>query len=300
MKIRIPTRGIVAASCGLIATGLALGSAELAAAAIRPQASPLITVGQSVIDATPTPVKEWAIEMFKFKDKLVLQGSILVLLAIFAAVIGVLAARRLWIGFVGVGLFGFVGILAAVSRPASQWADPIPAVLGAVVGGVGLWLLVTALPPRDLPARKEPVPIAGSETGPEEAGTEDAEPIGETAHPGDYSRRRLLILTSALSAGAIAAGTLGRLLQGVRYNATKSRNAVKLPKPVSVAAPVSANADLKLPGVTAYVTPNSEFYKVDTTLVVPQVRTQDWELRIHGMVDMPISYTFDELLELPM
>jgi uncharacterized protein (TIGR03086 family) len=47
--------------------------------------------------------------------------------------------------------------------------------------------------------------------------------------------------------------------------------------------------------VTPFVTPNDEFYRVDTALVVPQVRAEDWTLTIRGLVDRPRRLTYDEL-----
>jgi DMSO/TMAO reductase YedYZ molybdopterin-dependent catalytic subunit len=49
--------------------------------------------------------------------------------------------------------------------------------------------------------------------------------------------------------------------------------------------------------VAPFVTPNRDFYRIDTALVVPQVRAEDWTLRVHGMVDRPFEVTYAELLE---
>lgn len=303
-QLRFFRRGILAPLCGVIATALALGVAELVAALLRPQASPLVTVGQTVIDATPTSMEQWAIRTFGSNDKAVLLGGILAILAIFAAVIGYVASRYLPIGVAGVIGFGVVGIAAALSRPSSQPTDVLPATAAAAAGSLALILLVRALPPGKSASPEQSHDVGADDDADEKAtDAEDAEPAGQpadvSANPG-YSRRGLLILGSVLGAGAVATASLGRWLQGVRYNATASRDAVKLPAPVSAASEVPAGATLEIDGITSFVTPNSKFYKVDTTLVVPQIRTQDWQLRIHGMVEKPITLTFDELLELPM
>ena len=44
-------------------------------------------------------------------------------------------------------------------------------------------------------------------------------------------------------------------------------------------------------------TPNDNFYRIDTALVVPKVDTQEWTLTIDGMVDTPLSFTYEELIE---
>jgi DMSO/TMAO reductase YedYZ molybdopterin-dependent catalytic subunit len=55
-----------------------------------------------------------------------------------------------------------------------------------------------------------------------------------------------------------------------------------------------------IPGLTAFYTPNSRFYRVDTALVVPQVSQQSWQLRIHGMVDKPMTINYNDLMRRPM
>jgi DMSO/TMAO reductase YedYZ molybdopterin-dependent catalytic subunit len=52
-------------------------------------------------------------------------------------------------------------------------------------------------------------------------------------------------------------------------------------------------------GISPFYTPNAKFYRVDTALVVPRVTAQEWKLRVHGMVDKPISIDFEDLLSRP-
>ena len=47
------------------------------------------------------------------------------------------------------------------------------------------------------------------------------------------------------------------------------------------------------------MTPNSDFYRIDTALVVPQVSKDSWKLTIDGLVDNPMELTFDDLLARP-
>ncbi len=51
--------------------------------------------------------------------------------------------------------------------------------------------------------------------------------------------------------------------------------------------------------MSPFYTPNASFYRVDTALVVPQLTTANWQLRIHGMVDKAISINFDDLMKRP-
>ena len=45
----------------------------------------------------------------------------------------------------------------------------------------------------------------------------------------------------------------------------------------------------------SFITPNDAFYRIDTVLQIPAVTTDQWRLRIHGMVDREITLTFDDL-----
>ena len=55
-----------------------------------------------------------------------------------------------------------------------------------------------------------------------------------------------------------------------------------------------------LAGLSPFFTPNADFYRVDTALVLPKVSAADWQLRIHGMVDRPVTLTYDDLIRQPM
>ena len=49
-------------------------------------------------------------------------------------------------------------------------------------------------------------------------------------------------------------------------------------------------------GMTPFITPNNDFYRIDTALAVPQITAESWRLKIHGMVDNELELTFDDLL----
>ncbi len=51
-------------------------------------------------------------------------------------------------------------------------------------------------------------------------------------------------------------------------------------------------------GIAPLITPNDDFYLIDTALSYPQVDPEDWSLRIHGMVDREVEIGYEELLDL--
>ena len=110
---------LAGAVVGVLAAAVAIGAAQLAAGLTVPQGSPVLAVGQAAIDLTPPPVKDFAISAFGTDDKTVLLGGILVVLALYAALVGMLAVRRLAIGMWGLALFAFIGLAAALTRPDS-------------------------------------------------------------------------------------------------------------------------------------------------------------------------------------
>ncbi len=279
------TQIIIGAGLGLLAAAVAIGVAELVAAFIRPEASPIAAVGAGVVKLSPDTLTEFAKKNLGTNDKTYLKTGIYILLAAFAAVIGLLGRRWQNVGVAGVGLFGVIGVVAALGQPGSGPLDLLPSVLGAVAGMIVLVLLLRFA---NRPAVERPawVGAAGAETAGAETDGAD--------------RRRFLLLAAGSAAVAALAGLGGRALQRVRFQADRSRAEVKIPRPASPAKPVPQGVDLKVPGMEPWRTPNSTFYRIDTALTLPQVPADTWQLKIHGRVDHPRTISFDELLKRPL
>ena len=117
--------------------------------------------------------------------------------------------------------------------------------------------------------------------------------------PGGLDRRRFLFGGAVAAGLAVATGFVGEYLVR-RADATASRSAVRLPDDRRHGEPTPAGADLDVPGELPFITPNDAFYRVDTALFVPAVQTDGWTLTVGGMVDRPLTLTFDELLARPL
>ncbi|MDX3308563.1 hypothetical protein ACWGH3_06620 [Streptomyces sp. NPDC054884] len=224
---------------GVAATALALGLGELVAAATGGPSAPLVAVGGVAVDAAPTPVKEFAVAVFYTYDKLALQAGIVLVLAVFAAFIGVLAMRRLWYGLAGVAVFGMIGVLASATRPSATWAYPLPTVAGALAAAGLLVLLRRTLPRRaavsaqdrgddtgpdpHVAAQGTHTPVQGAGSPSSEAGNSVLDGAGQP--PG---RRRFL----ALAVGAIGAAAVavpgGRRLWAQRVAAARAAVGLRL------------------------------------------------------------------------
>ncbi|MGY0489773.1 sulfite oxidase [Streptomyces sp. WG-D5] len=268
---------------GLLAGYAAIATAELVSAAVRPEAGPVVAVGGAAVDRTPAAVKDWAIRQFGTHDKLVLQLGILAVLTVLALALGMLATRLRLAGSFGVLVFGVVGAVAATGRPDStSAADALPSVVGAVTGAALLYWLAGRLGRPGAPTR--------------------APDTQDTADEPGWDRRGFVLAATAAAAASTGVGLAGRALNGSQgQNAVASRRKVTLPAPASKAAPTPRGAALRIPGITPYVTPNADFYRVDTALVVPKVDATTWRLRIHGTgVRRELTLSYDDLLAMPL
>ena len=138
-------RALTGAVVGVLAAAVAIGAAQFAAGLGVPQSSPVLAVGQAAIDLTPPSVKDFAISAFGAHDKTVLLGGILVILALYAAVVGMLAVRRLALGMWGLAIFACIGLAAALTRPTATAGYVVPTLVGAAAGAVALaWLAYAA------------------------------------------------------------------------------------------------------------------------------------------------------------
>jgi DMSO/TMAO reductase YedYZ molybdopterin-dependent catalytic subunit len=285
---------------GVAAAAVAIGTAELVAVATGAATAPLVAVGAAVVDLSPAPLKRFAIDTFGVYDKAALLTGTVVLLGGFAALVGVLAVRRLAAGLAGVGLFALVGVVAATTRPGAGPVAAVPSLVGGALAAATLWVLLRG--PLEAPATwREPTEPADR---PEPSGR--AEPSGDTVgEPSPYEvaewrdqRRRFLTGVGVALGAAAVSGLGGRWLAQWR-GVSAARSAVTLPAPASPAPPVPAAADLALPQLAPFTTPNVAFYRIDTALAVPQVDPATWQLRVHGRVRRPFTVSFAELLARP-
>ena len=175
-----PVHVLAGALAGVLAGAVAVGAAQFAAGLGIPQSSPVVAVGQAAIDLAPPQVKEFAIATFGANDKAALLGGILVILALYAAVVGILAVRRFAFGLCGLAVFAAIGLAAALTRPDATVGYVVPTVAGAAAGAIALFWLARAA--RGLGAPPEalyPPDLHPGLTGP-------ADP-GDQAGPGDQA-----------------------------------------------------------------------------------------------------------------
>jgi DMSO/TMAO reductase YedYZ molybdopterin-dependent catalytic subunit len=346
---------------GIVTALVALGVAQLIAAILTsPIGQPVTAVGEMSINHTPAAVKDFAIREFGSSDKTVLVWGIRGVLIIFAAVIGVLAVRKLWLGLAGLAVFAGVGVYASLSQPTSKGSDVLPTVIGAIVAafalryfsGVARQMVAVrrvswpgparavqpgAAGPAEPASRDQPTEpdVPGPPAKPaSEPGGQPAEPGAQPAEPGATWRplepiepsatwrpadavqgrrpepgrrgpeplpdRRRFLLSSAAVAGVSLLTYAGGSWLGNTRDVSAIQKALKLPAPASPVPPLPPGTDLKIPGLSRFVTPNSSFYRVDTAIVVPEILPAHWQLRVHGMVRKELVLTFADLIKRPL
>ena len=254
----------LAALTGVVAALSGAAAGHLVAALTDPATSPVLAVGSTVIDATPTPVKEWAVARFGTADKPILIGSVLAGVLLLAAGAGLLARRRFAYG--AGALVGLVALAAgaALTRPAAGPLDVVPSLAAAAVGVAALAWLHGRTP------RRTAAPAAGP------------------------TRRHVLIAGGLLAAGAAAATGVGQWLTGLRADPSD----VTLPDPTKALDALPDGLDVR--GVSPFVTPNRDFYRIDTRLTLPTVSADDWTLTIDGDVDREVTFSYDDIAAMPL
>jgi DMSO/TMAO reductase YedYZ molybdopterin-dependent catalytic subunit len=249
---------------GLIAVASALAAGHLVAGILGDSnASPYLAVGNTAIDLTPAPVKDWAIATFGTADKLVLlTGMGLVLLGI-ALGAGLISRRSPVPGTIVAVAIGALGVIAVMVRPdLGQLSVLAPA--ASLLVGVGVF--------RALHRRSH--------------------------FSVDEDRRHFMKVSAGVVAGVGIAGIGGQLL-GNRVDVEGSRTAIGELVPVTPAPPIPAGADFS-PATPRFVTSNRDFYRIDTALTVPKVRAEDWVLRIHGAVDKELTLRYEDIRNRPL
>lgn len=253
---------------GVAAASVALGVAQLISIPFGARADARTAVGSAVVDLTPGPVKEWAIQTLGTLDKPFLAVVVLVVIATLAAIAGTLETRRRPLGSAMIAAAGVLGCVAVLSRQGATALHTVPTIVGAACGVLALRLLTRRF-------------------GPD---TEDPHVSSDQADTG----RRGLIVVGVLGFGVVS-GVAGAVIARLTHSVAADRRTFVLPPPRSSAPPIPAEVQPKGVALPSFITPNTDFYRIDTALSVPQLSHGDWRLRIHGMVDRETTYSFDDL-----
>ena len=271
------TQASWAALCGVVAGAAGIGISDLAAWLAAPAGSPLAAVGSVIIDLLPAGMVNFGKDYLGTADKPILLAIVAVGVIALAALGGVAELRRRGAGAAVFALVAVVGLVAVAIGSGSDVAAYVPTVVGLLLAFMLLSSLITRL------RRWQPARAVLRPDGP-------AEP----------ARRGFLIATSVFGVLAAAAVVGGRVLVGAANRVSAARSGIRLPAPATPAPAVPAGADLAIADLSPYLTPNADFYRIDTALQVPVIDPATWSVRVVGMVEQEVSLTFEELLGLPL
>lgn len=276
MGARTRSAGTAAGAASLAAF---FGTSELVAIATGPTSQPVAALGAVVIGHTPEWLKNFAIAHFGEHDKLALTIGIYVAFAVLAALTGMLAAHdRTWLAIGAIALLAIATGVPAATQPNASAVQALPSAVGALAAttcfiAIASWSKVLS-----------------------------ATAVRTASSGGDAKalpRRQFLSVVGSFLALGAAAYTLGHEVLVKAYSAAASRAAVRLPRPLST-TPAVARTGFDVQGLSPYITPNADFYRVDTALVVPQLSTEGYSLNVHGMVERPAIFSYEDLLRMPL
>ncbi|QYN24707.1 molybdopterin-dependent oxidoreductase [Amycolatopsis sp. DSM 110486] len=263
---------LIASLIGLAALVTALGVGHLIAGFVGYNASPFVAVADFVIAHSPHAVVVWAEQTLGTADKTVLKIGLAVVLVLFAVLAGQVSRRTPRGGQIVVVLLGIAGVAAVYERTdVGQLALLAPVVSLAASAFVFTWLHHYALP----------------------TAFDDSRP------PKGPTRRQVLSRGIGVAAGAGVAAVAGQAISSTG-SADQSRAAVGPLVAARKAPPLPPDADFQKLGSPPFITPNSDFYRIDTAFVVPQVRTEEWNLKIHGLVNREVSFSYNDIRSRPL
>ena len=268
---------------GLLTAGLALAVGEFGAGVSRSLVSPVAAVGNLIVDRAPGSVVRTSIRLLGTAQKpMLLAGIVLCALGL-----GALLTRRspaaLRLGLVGFGLFG--GWAMARAPLASETGSWLLAAGMVVVGLIGLGLR---------PGSPVSDPADGSPRGPSH----------EDPRIKYADRRGFLAYAGGMGGTAVGLLAAGRLVED--RSARELRARVQIPSTTvpdttvpDTTVPDTTVPELPdVPGLDPWITPNHDFYRIDTALTVPVIDPATWSLEISGLVRREVSIGFDDLLDM--
>jgi len=247
--------------------GVAIG--HFVAAITGTWASPVVSLGNRIIDHVPPSVKALVIKTFGTHDKLFLIVTILVVVCVISIFVGrAFMAGKTRRAYAIIALMSIAASWAALLDAKSNIFSVIPALISGVVSVYVLrWL-----------SEKATLKV---ESG------------------GTLTRRDVLKAAGIVGAVSIAATGAAKLL-AQKASVQVERIRIALPKPLKFLPKSPIDPAVTTPGLSPLFTPNRDFYRIDTALVTPNISTDDWSLEISGMVAHPKTLTYKELSARPV
>jgi DMSO/TMAO reductase YedYZ molybdopterin-dependent catalytic subunit len=262
--------GVVGLSSGIFAVVVGM-----VVAALGNSRSSFDLVGSSFIDRTPPWLKEQAIQTFGTNNKVALEIGMIGVLIIASGVLGLLSRKRLTPLRLGIVIFGIIGTLSAIEQSGAGFISIIAPLCGVVAGLFAARLLHGYLTTQRSLSRTP---------------QQSRVPLG-------WDRRSFIRTVGAL--GVLSGGGVlfARGREQARVEQLEDLSRVPLPPLASGDAPVIPATEFH--PTDPYITPNENFYRIDTALSFPRVDRDTWKLRVRGLVERESLFSMDDLQALP-
>ena len=259
-----PSRGLLALA-GVVAGAAGLALSQTAASVLRAGSSPVEAVAAAVRDLTPGGLAHFLISVVGTLDKpLLLGGTVVVFLAI-CAYAATWVDRRPAVPDVVFFALAALGVASVLRLPKPGVGASL-----AIVVGLVTWIVVLRLLTKPL---LEHSPAA--------------------AERQDGGRRAFLVRSALVLGGVAVLAVAGRVASSGARQVEQARRLLRLPvkrgeEPIGSALGVA--------GIEPWRSPNNDFYVIHTAIAPPSISPDDWQLRLHGMVDREITVTYQDLV----
>lgn len=231
--------------------------------------SPIISLGNRIIDHVPASLKSLVIRVVGTNDKNFLLVTILSIVFLISISIGraYLSGQRP-LAYSIIAIMAIAASWAALLDAQSNLFSIIPTVISS---------FTTVYVIRWLSKQEHTV--------------DEGTPM--------FSRRDVFRAAGVIAAVSIAATGAAKLITQ-KASVQVERIRIALPKPLNFLPKPPIDPALTIPELSPLFTPNADFYRIDTSLVVPNISTDDWMLEIVGMVAHPRTFTYQELSARPV
>ncbi len=285
---------------GVVSASLSLSVGELVASITSKTSSLVYAVGEFIIDITPGDIVRGSIETLGNYQKTVLLSSIVVLSLIFGGFLGLLSQRRSEISYFLFIAFGIFGGWTLNRDPLTSTSAALSlSVFATLIGLSTLTFLNTLLDevedtqiedPRNTYANRRQfinwatgmTVAAGTMTGFGRLVLKD-----ETVR---NIREKIVLPQTETKSGSVDTQSYNEVAGSSTTTTTPSSESNLL----------SFSEMNDIEGISSYITPNNEFYRIDTALRVPTVEPSTWTLTIDGLTANPYEISYDEILEMDL
>lgn len=116
------------------------------------------------------------------------------------------------------------------------------------------------------------------------------------------SKREFIRMVGVVAAGSIVSAFVFQWITQLLSSANSvAQTPITKPSPADSTSGSANDLSPEISSLYAYeITPNDRFYKIDTSIVTPVIDSNMWRLMVKGLVENPLTLTYDELKSMPV